>query len=145
MKIEDIMKEWEEDSKVSPFDLAGEAIKTSSLHAKYMRYLLNFNMKSKKLNIDYREKREWKRRYFKGEFNNPNDLKLYNIEPYRHVVINADIQSILDADVDLNKILLSKEYNEECAKFCESVIKEISNRSYAIGNAIKWNVFQGGG
>jgi len=145
MKLDELMTEWEQDSKVSPFDLSGELLKTSSLHSKYLKYLTNFNLKAKSKYLEYREKREWKRRYFKGEFNNPSDLKLHNIEPYRGLAVNADIQVMLDADSELNQLLLKKEYYEQCAKFCEEAVKEIQARKYSIGNAIKWNIFQGGG
>lgn len=145
MNLEELMTEWEGDAEVSPFDLSGEAIRIGKLKAKYMRHFSNFNLKAKKLGVEFREKKDWKRRYYKGEFNNPKDLEQYKIEPYRGLAVNADIQAILDADSELNKILLAKDYNEECARFCELVLDELTKRSFSIGNAIKWNIFQGGG
>lgn len=145
MKLEDIMDEWDKDSKIDPIELSDESIKTGKLNAKYLRFLAESRLKAKKAWIDYKEKKEWKRRYFRGDFNNPEDLKRYNIQPYHGLSVNVEVEKVLDGDSELNNLLLRKEYYEEIVTFCEAVIKELHNRTYAIGNSIKWNIFQGGG
>jgi hypothetical protein len=50
----------------------------------------------------------------------------------------------LDADDDLNKILIKKIIYEELVDTCDSILKEINNRTYQLGNIVKWETFAGG-
>lgn len=145
MTLEEIMEEWKKDSEIDPMELSDHSIQTGKLHSKYVGILSRNRLIAKKLWVDYKEKKDWKRKYFKGEFNNPEDMAEYGIEPYRGRHVAAEVESILDSDTELNQILLKKEYHEEIVMFCESVIKELNNRTYAIGNAIRYNIFLGGG
>lgn len=143
--FEEILTMWETDSKIDNFSLDSELTKTGNLHAKYIRERATAKLKVHKLDRDYREKREWKRRYFKGDFNNPDDLKRYGVEPYRGSSINVDVENALNSDSELNDILLKKNYNEEIVVVCDAIIRELGNRTFALGSAVKWNIFQSGG
>lgn len=145
MDLSKIMAEWEEDSIINELELQSEAIKTGKTQSKYLKYMSKARLSSKNLYAQYKERREWKRRYFRGEFNNADDLKLYNIEPYRGSSLAAEIENKLEADKELIDILLKKDYYDEIVMFCEAVVKELNNRTYAIGNSIKLHIFLNGG
>lgn len=145
MDLTQIMSEWEEDSIINELELQSEALKTGKVQSKYLSYLSKARLTSKKLYSQYKERKDWKRRYFRGEFNNADDLKLYNIEPYRGSSLAAEIENKLEADKELIDILLKKDYYDEIVLFCEAVVKELNNRTYAIGNATKLYIFMNGG
>ena len=50
----------------------------------------------------------------------------------------------MDADQKLSRIDLKIRYYDVVLKFLEEVIKNISNRTFQIKNAIEWNKFQAG-
>lgn len=145
MKIDDIFDEWEKDSVIDQFDLSGESIKTGKLHSKYSRMRSEHRLKAETLASKHRTLREFKKKYYRGDFNNPEDLAKYNLTPWQGPFSNIDVQAMIDGDQELADILLKKVYYEEVVTFCESVLKELHNRTYAIGSSIKWEIFQGGG
>lgn len=144
MKLEEIMQWWEEDSIIDNTDLENEITRTGKLHSKYMTNLSKARLLSANVWKKYKEQREWKRRYFRGDFNNADDLKKYGIEPYRGPTIQVEVDRILDSDSELNDILLKKAYYDEIVLFCEAVVKELNNRTYAINGAIKLQMFLSG-
>lgn len=144
--LEDIMEMWAKDCEIDPNDLAGESIRATNLHSKYMNIMMEHRMKAKVISKKYNEMKLWKSRYYKGDFNNPDDMDKYGIkEPFNKLILNNEIQSWLDADEELNNLLLKRIFHEEIAEYCNLVIKELNSRSYKIGNAIKWRIFTGGG
>lgn len=145
MTFEEIMEMWVKDSHIDEIDLGNESIKSGKLHSKYASILSKHRMLATVNNMAYKQKRDFKRRYWRGDFNNKEDLQKYGVEPYLQKHLAAEIDAMLDADKELNEVLLKKEYNEEIVRFCESVIREINNRTYAVGNAIKFHIFMNGG
>lgn len=145
MDLNDIMNEWIVDSAIDPLELGEESIKTGKIHAKYAKLRSQHRLIAKKALSDYRERKEWWRKYYRGDFNNPEDLVRYGVEPYKGPHVNVEIDKMLESNEDLIKLLLKKEYHEEVVEFCEAVLTELRNRTFAIGNTIKWNIFVGGG
>ena len=71
--------------------------------------------------------------------------EVYVEEPFPYKVREKDaIQRHLDADKRLNQIDLKIKYYDATLKFLEEIIKNVSNRTYQIKNAIEWNRFQAG-
>tara|TARA_Y100001951_G_scaffold39070_1_gene30869 strand:- start:657 stop:953 length:297 start_codon:yes stop_codon:yes gene_type:complete len=71
--------------------------------------------------------------------------EVYVEEPFPYKVREKDaIQRHLDADERLNQIDLKIRYYDATLKFLEEIIKNVSNRTYQIKNAIEWNRFQAG-
>ena len=50
----------------------------------------------------------------------------------------------MDADEKLSTVELKVRYYDTELKFLEEIIKNISNRTYQIKNAIEWQQFQAG-
>jgi len=146
MNLEQIMDEWSKDCIVDPEDLAGESIRATNLHSKYMKLMMENRLKARAMDRKFKEMKLWKTRYYRGELNNKDDLDKYGIgEPFSQIILNNDIQNWLDGDSELNDILMKKIFHEEIAEYCSLIIKELNSRSYKLGNAIKWRIFIGGG
>ena len=54
------------------------------------------------------------------------------------------LQKYLDADESLMNINLKIDYYETMLNYIESILKQISNRTYQIKNAIEWQKFIAG-
>lgn len=144
--LEQVMEMWTKDCDINPDDLAGESIRATNLHSKYMNIMMEHRMKARAMDRKYRETKLWKIRYFRGDFNNPEDMDKYSLEkPFNQIILNNELSNWLDADEELNNILFKRVFHEEIAEYCKLVIKELESRSYKLGNAIKWRIFTGGG
>jgi hypothetical protein len=144
MTIEELMAEWKQDAVIDELELESEGLKTGKLHAKYMALLIENSLKAKKILMDYKQRREWWRRYYTGELNGTEELKALGMESWKTMEIASIVERRLDTHKELCELLLKKEYYTEMTNFCEGVIKELNNRTYAIGNAIKLKLFLGG-
>ena len=144
VNIDDLMEEWSKDAAIDETEPGRETAKIPNLHAKYLRILTHHNLIVKKLMSDYNKLRRIKFEYYSGDLNNPEDLEKYNLEPMSKKLLKQEIPTYLDSDIDLNSILIKKVVHEEVVEFCKTVLKEISNRTWQLGNIIKWEQFAGG-
>ena len=141
MNIEQLLEMWSQDSKIDETEPAKEISRISSLHAKYLNIRAHNNLLVKKMHFEYLSKRKIKNDYFSGNLNNREDLEKYNLTPIQNKIHKSDMNMTLDADDDLNKILIKKIIYEELVDTCDSILKEINNRTYQLGNIVKMILF----
>ena len=71
--------------------------------------------------------------------------EVYAEEPFPYKVREKDaIQRHLEADEKLTTLDLKIRYYDATLKFLEEIIKNVSNRTFQIKNAIEWHKFQSG-
>ena len=69
----------------------------------------------------------------------------YVKEPFPYKVREKDaIQRHMDADERMSTINMKIKYYDVTLKFLEEIIRNVSNRTYQIKNAIEWQQFQSG-
>jgi hypothetical protein len=56
-------------------------------------------------------------------------------------VLKSDITTYLEADEDLTKYLAQKRMNEEIVEVCQSIMKELSARTWELRSFIDWEKF----
>ena len=140
MKIESIEILWEADCKINSADLNGESLKIPQLHHKYFKILnqeilsLKY-IESQKLII---RKKKWA--YFNGISIDENEDKVYPVKRGRKLT-KDDINSLIDGDQEFIEIQLKINYFSQKITYLESIIKEISQRTWNIKNAIEWYKF----
>jgi hypothetical protein len=139
--IEALMEEWIKDAPINETDPQKSLAEVPSLHSKYLRIMTHHNLVAKKLQFTYNERRNLKWDWYKGDLNNPEDLAKYNLPPQEKTVIRQDIPKLLDADNELNNMLLKKILHEEIAEFCKAVLKELNNRTFQLKSYIDYERF----
>lgn len=144
VKIDELMNEWSKDSTIDEIEPSRETAKIPTLHAKYLRILTHHRLVIRSLQAEYNTLRALKWSYYSGDLNNPEDLEKYNLEPWTKKVLRQDIPIYLDSDKQLNNLLLKKVLHEEIVDFCVAVLKELSARTYQLGNIIRWEIFTSG-
>lgn len=144
VNIEALLEMWSTDSKLNETEAARELAKIPNLHAKYLTIVSYHNLVIKKLTYDYNTMKKIKWEYYSGDLNNPEDLKKYNWEPWQKRVLRQDMSIYLDADDDLNTILKKKVIHQEIVDVCNSILKELQNRTYQLSNIVKWTTFYAG-
>lgn len=138
MTIEEIMNQWLAEAKIDDVDLDTESLSVPSLHAKYLKLLYTEKLKLRKFNIQKKTLSKVLREYYQGDLNNPEDLKEIQREPWARTVLKTDLNSYVDGDEEMIKLLTKIAYQEEVVLLLEDIIKNINNRTFHIKNAIEW-------
>lgn len=144
VQIDVLMDEWSNDSKMDDTELVKELARVPTLHAKYLRILSHHNLLAKKYTSDYNKMKKLKFEYYNGDLNNPEDLKEHGFDPMLKKILRQDINMYLESDTDLNNLLIKKMIHQEIVDFCTSVLRELSNRTFQLNSAVKWQIFAGG-
>lgn len=142
--IDVLMEEWPKDAHIDQIDPQKSMAKIPELHAKYLRILTHHNMIVKKIQASYNERRRIKFEYYNGDLNNPEDLAKHGLEPFPKKIIRSEIGQYLDADAELNSILLKKVVHEEIVDFCKAVLKELNQRTWQLKSYMDWERFMRG-
>jgi len=144
--IEDIIAMWEEDtSHISEKNYAEASIDTAKLHAKYLRFLVQFKRIKTKVKSDHDILRRFKFRYYRGELTR-KELETLEWEQWQYSKpIKSEMEELVRGDEDIRKFVARMEEADTAIEALEEILKQLKDRHYAIGNAIRWKIFQAGG
>ena len=140
MKIESIESLWEKDSKIDSVDLKGESLKIPQLHEKYFKILNQEVLSLKYIESQLTIVRKKKWAYYTGISIDENNNEVFPVAKGKKFV-KDDINAFIDGDQEYQDTKLKIEYQEQKIKYLESIIKEISQRTWNIKNAIEWYKF----
>ena len=141
MNIDKIQEMWERDAVIDPDNLHDESLKIPQLHSKYYTVYNTVTLLREKAREQYNKTRLERYNYYTGKA----PAEVYVEEPFPYKVREKDaIQRHMAADEKLTKIHLKIRYYDTTLKFLEEIIKNVSNRTFQIKNAIEWNKFQAG-
>ena len=141
MKIDDVVTMWQSDCKIDETELSHESIKTPALHAKYLKIYSDQRLKLRSLKLKQKELRLKLSDYYRGDLNNPEDLKEIGREPWPKKVLKQDIIEYVDCDTDMISLNTKVAYQEELVDVLTEIIKGINGRGYVIKNSIDFLKF----
>lgn len=138
MKIEDIMEEWKNDAKIDDINLDSSSIDIPNLHAKWLE--IRTKAKSKLIKLQYTKKKLTKTlyEYYRGNLNNPDDLKEIGREPLLNKPLNSETTIYVDADDEMININLRIAAQEEIVEVLTEILKSINNRNWVIKAAVDY-------
>ena len=141
MNLEQIQEMWQKDSVMDPDNLHDESLKIPQLHSKYYILYNTITLLREKAKTSYSKVRLERYNYYSGKA----PAEVYEQEPFPYKVRDKEaLQRHMDADEKLSTVELKVRYYDTELKFLEEIIKNISNRTYQIKNAIEWHQFQAG-
>ena len=140
--LEQILKYWESDSIMDQTEPSKELLRIPLLHSKYLNILTKHKIASKKAHFDYLRMRKIKWEYFTGKMSK-EELDEYGWEPFQFA-LKSDINTYLEADGDLIKLLEKKVYHEEAISVIESIMSELKQRTWQLRDFISWEKFVNG-
>ena len=144
MKLGEIQTEWKNDSKINQLELGDEAVRTATLHAKYLTVLSNVKLQLRKAESDYNNMRRLKYRYYRGELSQ-SDLEKLNLPQYMgNKPLKNEMDEFLSCDEDLNMLTDKIEYYKTVVFTLEQILRSINSRTWDIKSAIEWNKFTNG-
>ena len=139
--LETIQKMWSEDSKIDPDNLHTESLNIPVLHSKYYDLYNNLMLLRKKAEQQRRNIRHERYEYYSGKA----DPEVYVENPFPKKIRDKDTMAkYLDADSKLSGVSLKIEYYDVMLKYIEEILKQLTNRTYQIKNAIEFMRFSSG-
>lgn len=145
VSIDFVMEEWSKDSVIDETEPGRELIKISKLHSKYLMIMSHHNLLVKKYTIEYNRLKKLRWEYYSGDLNNPEDLEVLGLEPWLKKTLRQDIPMYIDSDQLLNNTLLKRTVHQEIVDVCQSILKELQNRTWQLKSFIDWEKFNSGG
>ena len=141
MKIDDVVEMWKKDCKIDETELSLESLNVPSLHAKYLKIYSKEKLKLRSLNLKKKDLKVRLSDYYKGDLNNPEDLKEIGREPWPKKVLKQDLYDYVEGDVDMIALNTKIVYQEEFVDVLTEIIKSINGRGYVIKNSIDFLKF----
>tara|TARA_R110002012_G_scaffold2857_9_gene13596 strand:+ start:1280 stop:1714 length:435 start_codon:yes stop_codon:yes gene_type:complete len=139
--LETLQGMWNEDSKIDPDNLHTESLNIPVLHSKYYDIYNTLMLLRKKAEQQRKNIRHERYEYFSGK----SDPEVYINNPFPKKIRDKEtMQKYLDADTKLSEVSLKIEYYEVMLRFIEEILKQITNRTYQIKNAIEFMRFSSG-
>lgn len=101
MNLEELMQQWEHDSKIDDNHLGEASTESPNLHSKYINTMVSYKLKLAKIRGDYNLLRKTKFRYYRGELSRQEleDLgwqQWQGVKPLRN-----EMDEFLQGDTDL--------------------------------------------
>ena len=141
MNLESVQSMWEKDSVIDPDNLHDESLKIPQLHSKYYTVYNTIMLLRERAQESYNRVKLERYNYYTGKAT----AEVYAEEPFPYKVREKDaIQRYLEADEKLSVVDMKIKYYNVTLKFLEEIIRNVSNRTYQIKNAIEWQKFQAG-
>ena len=141
INLDKIQSMWQEDCKIDIDNMHEESIKVPQLHSKYHEILNNLILLRTKAQKIQKSVRHERYEYYSGKA----DPEVYEREPFPKKVRDKDaLIRYIDADDRVSDANLKVEYYDVMINYTESILKQISNRTYQIKNSIEWHKFQAG-
>ena len=141
INLDKIQSMWQEDCKIDIDNMHEESIKVPQLHSKYHEILNNLIILRTKAQKIQKSVRHERYEYYSGKA----DPDVYEREPFPKKVRDKDaLIRYMDADDRVSEANLKVEYYDVMINYTESILKQISNRTYQIKNSIEWHKFQAG-
>ena len=141
--LEALMKEWASDTNIDSEDMEKETLKISHLHSKYLNVRVHHNILLRRMETDYKLLKGIREEYYQGHLTK-EDCDERGWDYMQHVLSNPQIARKLDTDPELNKLLLKRIAHEEIVSYCDMVLKSLQNRTWDLGNFIKYRIMMNG-
>ena len=140
MDLEQLQELADKDLKINDTELDLESLKTPQLHNKFMKHLTKFKLLLTRAEDDLRTIRLFKWEYYTGK----SDPQIYQEKPFNLKILKQDVDKYIEADEEVQKAAQKVRYLETVVDFLDRTIRQISNRTFTIKNAIDWRKFTSG-
>ena len=105
-----------------------------------MKHLTKFKLMLSRSESEYNILKRNKWEYYTGK----SDASVYAEKPFDLKILRTDIDKYLEADDELQKAKQKIDYLSTTVDFLDRTVRQISNRTFTIKNAIDWKKFTSG-
>ena len=140
MDLEQLQIEADKDLKINDTELDLESLKTPQLHNKYMKHYTKFRLLLTRSEDELKVLKRDRWEYYTGKAN----PQVYQDKPFDLKIMRTDIDKYFDADEDIQRMSQKVSYLNTIVDFLDRTLRQITNRGFAIKNAIDWKRFTSG-
>ena len=140
MDLEQLQDLADKKLKIDDTELDLESLKTPALHNEFLKHLTKFKLLLSKAQTEYNTMKRDKWEYYTGKA----DAAVYALKPFDLKILRTDIDKYLEADDELQKAKQKIDYLSTTVDFLDRTVRQISNRTFTIKNAIDWKKFTSG-
>ena len=140
MDLIELQNDVDRDLKIDDTELDLESIRTPQLHNKYLKHYTKYSLQLRKAKDDYKILHRQKWEYYTGKA----DPSVYAEKPFNLKILRQDVDKYIDSDEDIIKLKQKSDYLNTVVDFLDRTVRQISNRTFTIKNAIDWKKFISG-
>ncbi len=140
MDLEQLQELAEKDLNINDTELDLESLKTPQLHNKYLKHLTKFKLLLTRSQDDFNKIKKDKWEYYTGKA----DPAVYQLKPFNLKLLRQDVDKYIESDDEWIKANQKVKYLETIVDFLDRTLRQISNRTFTIKNAIDWRKFTSG-
>ena len=144
MNLEELLQEYETDSKIDEKKLDISSLNTIQMHVKYLRFLMEYKAKRIKIESEFEEMRSLRLRYYRGELSQDVLVAQGWAQYQGNKVLKSEVDEFLRTDPILIKLKVRVDYINEFVFCLESILKAIAARDWSIKKAIAFKQWQSG-
>ena len=140
MDLEQLQEQADKDLKINDSELDLESIKTPQLHNQYLKHLTKFKLMLSRAESELHIKKREKWEYYTGKA----DPTVYAEKPFNLKILRQDVDKYIDSDEEVIRAKQKVDYLNTVVDFFDRSIRQITNRTFTIKNAIDWKKFTSG-
>ena len=140
MTLDELKLQVKKDLEVDDETLDKESYKNQELYAKYLDHKTNFELLLYKAKGDYKILFRDKWEYYTGKA----DPAVYQLKPFNLKILKQDVDKYIESDEEWIKANQKVKYLETIIDFLDRTLRQITNRTFTIKNAIDWRKFTSG-
>jgi len=141
--LDELKTDWAMECQIDDMNLQTSISNTPALHSKYLDELVQYKLRLTKIEHDQFEYRALRSKYYRGEMTK-EELIENNWPQWQHRTVKSDIDNLILAESDFQKLLTRESYIKTTIYFLESVLQEIKARSFHCKNLIEWLKYRAG-
>jgi hypothetical protein len=140
MDLEQLQELADKRLKINDTELDLESIKTPQLHNEFMKHLTKFKLMLSRAEGELMHTKRVLWEYYTGKA----DASVYAQRPFNYKLLRQDVDQYIQSDEAYVKAKQKVDYLSTTVDFLDRTIRQISNRTFTIKNAIEWKRFTSG-
>ena len=140
MDLEKLQELVDGDLKINDTELDLESLKTPQLHNKYLKHLTKFKLLLSRAEAELATTKKALWEYYTGKA----DPEVYKEKPFQFKLLRQDVDQYIHSDVEFIKLIHKVDYLNTLVDFLDRTLRQITNRSFLIKDAIDWRKFTSG-
>jgi hypothetical protein len=138
-QVDALLTEWQRDSAMNRLNPSEELQKIPHLHSKYLLILSKHRRALHEGERKAAKLRRLKYEYYAGRLDK-DTLDKYGWSQFPYT-LKSDLTTYMDADKDVSNARQVLHVHEEIVNLCESILRELGNRTYQLKDIIRWEMF----
>ena len=140
MDLEQLQELADKRLKINDTELDLESIKTPQLHNEFMKHLTKFKLMLSRAEGELMNTKRVLWEYYTGKA----DASVYAQRPFNYKLLRQDVDQYIQSDERYIKSKQKVDYLQATVDFLDRTIRQITNRTFTIKNAIDWRKFTSG-